>query len=105
MVTVARVLVALAGLALSASIVWAGFVQGANLLSEGARILELSWGVVTLVDLYVGFLIIAVVIAALEPRAWVAALWIAPLPFLGNVVAALWVVVRLPVVMRRFVRA
>ena len=86
--TFARLLMAVAGLAVAAVIGWAWLGEGAPLLSEGAAILALPWGVVTLADLYAGFLFAAVVIFIAEPDKRVALVWAAPIFFLGNVVTA-----------------
>jgi hypothetical protein len=63
-----------------------------------------SVGIVTLADLYLGFVLTAVVIAGFE-RGFRAVLWILPLPFLGNVWAVVWFVVRLPELFRRLARS
>ncbi len=98
--TLIRILCLLGGLVLLASIIWAigawdgGFMDAINwLVSE-------SWGVVTLIDLYLGFFFIAVFIWLLEPNRAIALLFILPLPFLGNVWAALWMAWRLARVIR-----
>lgn len=97
----ARILAALSGLVLTGSIIWAGFIMDSPLTTGFAAVTAEPWGWVSLIDLYVGFVLFAILIAVIERRWWVAALWIAPLPFLGNVVAALWIVVRLPMLIRR----
>jgi hypothetical protein len=98
--SIARILAALAGLALAASIYWAGFVMDSPLATGFAAVTAEPWGWVTLIDLYVGFILFAIIIALVEKKWWVAALWIAPLPFLGNIVAALWLVVRASLLVR-----
>lgn len=59
--------------------------------SEGAILLSLSWGVVALVDLYIGFLIFALFVFATEPRLLRAGIWVVLLMVFGNVIAALYV--------------
>lgn len=99
-----RAIVGVLGLGLLGLIVWAATQSGSyadgglhgNLFEQGGLIMAMPWGAVTLADLYLGFVLIGVVIFLAE-RNWVwAALWIAPLPFLGNVWAVVWLVVRLP---------
>lgn len=63
--------------------------------SAGAWLTGDPWGIVTLADLYLGFLLSAVVIAVME-RGWRAALWIAPIPLLGNVWTVFWFIFRFP---------
>ncbi|MEM6850244.1 MAG: hypothetical protein AAF527_00890 [Pseudomonadota bacterium] len=88
-----RLIAAVLGIALTAAIVWASFA-GEPLFTEGAAILEMPWGVVTLADLYVGFILSATIIFLAERDKRVAALWTLPIFFLGNVWTALWLVVR-----------
>lgn len=101
MARLAQVLVAVGGLILLAACVWAGVIRGSNVLTEGAQILDLPWGVVTLIDLYFGFFIAACLIIAFERRWWVGFAWAVPLLLLGNLVTALWFVIRFPTVIRR----
>ena len=96
--TVLRIAVAVLGSAFAALILWAVFA--ADFLASFDAITADPWGVVTLADLYFGFFLTAIVIAAFE-GGWRAVLWIVPLPFLGNVWAAIWFVVRLPALLRR----
>lgn len=52
------------------------------------------WGIVTLLDLGVGLLFIAVWIALVEPRPWRASLWIIALFLLGNVITLVFLLSR-----------
>ncbi|MBU6406129.1 MAG: hypothetical protein KGS44_03180 [Alphaproteobacteria bacterium] len=98
-----RALTAILGIGLAGLIVWAIFFSGSSseglhgdIWQQGGVILTLPWGQVAMADLYVGFVLFAVVIGLTE-KSWVsAAFWIAPLFFLGNVWSAVWLVVRLP---------
>lgn len=106
-----RGIVALLGLGLLVAIVWASlnsqsYPEGldGNLFEQGSVILALPWGLVTMVDLYVGFAFFAVIVYLTEKRWWVAAAWSLPLLFLGNVWAAVWLVLRLPVLHERLTR-
>lgn len=62
------------------------------------------WGLVALVDLYLGFLVTAVVVALFEDRAWKTAAFVAALLVLGNVVSLAWLAWRLPRLRRRLTR-
>lgn len=99
-----RILFALGGLILAALIVWAATSAGQNLSEAVGWLVSGPWGVVTLADLYLGFAILAVLIFLLEPDRRLAFLFILPLPLLGNVWAALWLVVRLRAVTQRLRR-
>lgn len=66
-----------------------------------ARIVADPWGVVTLVDLYGGFVLTGLVIALVDERKAVAIPIVAGLLVLGNVVAFLWFAWRLPLLHAR----
>jgi hypothetical protein len=83
---------AIPGAVLAAAIVWA--FGKADFWASVAQITANPWGVVTLIDLYAGFIMTGVLVAGLErwrPWAW----GLMAISFaLGNVVYALWAVVR-----------
>ncbi len=85
--------VVLAG-GLTVMIGWAA--SSANFFNSFAAVTADPWGLVALADLYLGFLILSVVIWLSEPDRKVALMWIVPIFFLGNVVSALWLMVKLP---------
>jgi hypothetical protein len=94
-----RAAIGICGLALLGLILWAAFslqdLHG-SFFEQFAVVTTLPWGIVSLVDLYVGFVLFAVLVFITE-RSWiVAALWALPVFVLGNVWAALWFVIRLP---------
>jgi hypothetical protein len=94
-----RLVLAAAGLALLASILWAA--QAASIGASFSAMIEDPWGVVALLDLYIGFVFLAVIIWLFERNKLIALLFIAPLPLLGNVWAAVWIVWRLGVLSAR----
>lgn len=98
--TLVRTLSLLGGLVLLAAIIWAVMTAGQSLTEAIAWLVSGPWGVVTLVDLYLGFFFIGVLIWLLEPSKTIALLFILPLPFLGNVWAAVWMAWRLAHVIR-----
>lgn len=91
--TFLRLVLAAAGLALLTSILWAA--QAAPIGASFSQMIQDPWGVVALLDLYVGFLFLAVVIWLFERNRLLALIFILPLPLLGNVWAAVWIVWRL----------
>lgn len=75
----------------------AGIIVAADqssVLTGLRRLLAEPWGVVTLLDLSVGLLFVAVWIAVIEPRPLYAALWIIGLALLGNVVTLVFLLWR-----------
>lgn len=88
-----RAVVAIAAALFIAAIIWA---FGERPIGESfAEISADPWGIVTLIDLYLGFALFAIVIALTERRPLPAAAWIVPLFVLGNAVAAAWLIFRL----------
>ncbi|MFN8829137.1 MAG: DUF1475 family protein [Labrys sp. (in: a-proteobacteria)] len=96
--TFSRLLLGFLGLVLLASIIWAMTVS--NFGAAFGMIIAEPWGVVTLIDLYTGFVFASVLIAFIE-RDWRAGLWIVPIYFLGNIVTALWLVLRWRIIAER----
>jgi Protein of unknown function (DUF1475) len=99
LIPVLRALLALAALVLTAAIIWA--LGRASLFDSFGKIIADPWGIVTLIDLYSGFLAISVVIAIAEPRRAVTASVIMLTPFLGSVVPLAWLIIRLPMLIDR----
>ncbi len=87
-VSMLRVLCAIGFVILAGSIVWA--FTAAPFWESVDLVVSNPWGVVMLIDLYLGFFIFAVVIARFEPNRGLAVALIAAMPFLGNVVPLGW---------------
>lgn len=98
--TFIRILSALGGLLLAASIVWAMMAWDGSFMEAINWLISEPWGVVSLIDLYLGFFLVAVLIWVLEPNKAIALLFILPLPFIGNVWPAVWVAWRLAALAR-----
>lgn len=64
-----------------------GFIAGRGFGSEGAQLLELAWGRVTVVDLYLMLAVFAVWIWRREPNRMVAFGWTVALCVLGSLAA------------------
>lgn len=90
-----RIVSAVGGVLLLAAIVWASMTANQSLAEAVGWLVSKPWGVVSLIDLYLGFVFIAIFIWILEPDKRIALLFILPLPVLGNIWPALWVVWRL----------
>lgn len=87
-----KALIAIAGLVLTGLIVWAVIVG--DFSAAGDFLLGKPWGIVAMADLYLGFLLIALVIYLVEPDTRIALAWIVPIFVLGNIVTVLWFVLR-----------
>ncbi|MEQ8404711.1 MAG: hypothetical protein RKE49_06410 [Oceanicaulis sp.] len=98
--TLVRILSALGGLILLAAIVWAMLTAGQSLGEAIAWLVSEPWGVVSLIDLYLSFFFVAVLIWILEPNKKIALAFILPLPILGHVWSAVWMAWRLAKVAR-----
>lgn len=95
---VQRLLSLAAAAVLAAAIVWAAVHTP---LAVGfAHVVADRWGIVTLVDLYAGFVIVLLIVALMEPVRWVTVLVVLTTPVLGNIVPAIWLAARI----RLFVR-
>ena len=93
--TAFRIIAGLGAIALAAAIVWASITAGQSLSEAVGWLASEPWGVVSLVDLYLGFVLLAILIWVFEPNKLIALAFILPLPVLGNVWSAVWVAWRL----------
>ncbi len=97
--TALRAAIGIAGLALLALVAWAALANAdlhGSFWDQVEVVASLPWGMASLTDLYVGFVLVAALMFLTERTWWIAALWAAPLLVLGNIWAALWFVIRLP---------
>ena len=96
---VLRAAIGIFGLALLGLLLWAALSMQdlhGSFTDQLAVMTTLPWGVASLADLYVGFLLFAVLVFLTE-RSWlIAVLWAVPVFFIGNIWSALWFVIRLP---------
>jgi len=87
-------LIALAGLLAMTAVLVYGFTAG-NFTAEGAKLLAMPWGIVSLVDLYVGFTLFSGWIVFRE-KAWLPALiWVILMMVLGFWAGALYTFIAL----------
>lgn len=94
-----QILIAVAATAFAGLLGWA--IATGDFLQEGAVLLSLPWGQVTLADLYLGFFLYAVLVFVVERSKLSAALWALPVFVLGNVWAALWFILRWKLIVAR----
>ncbi|HEY5651124.1 MAG TPA: DUF1475 family protein [Acidimicrobiia bacterium] len=84
-----RIIAAL-GVAVMTIALFFGFTSG-DFTGEGGQILDLIWGRITLIDLYVGIALFGAFVAWRERKTVVAAAWIAAFIVLGNLATALYI--------------
>ncbi len=82
-------LIAVAGVIAMGGVLLYAFTSG-NFAEDGRQLLALPWGVVSLVDLYVGFSLFSVWIAYREKSAARALVWIVLMMVLGFFTASLY---------------
>ena len=74
--------IALIGLAAMTGVLIYGFTLG-NFTAEGQKLLAMPWGIVSLVDLYVGFSLFSGWIVYREKSPGIAAIWVVLMMTLG----------------------
>ena len=70
-------------------IIWAN--SKSNFLANAGKVAETEWGIVTLVDLYIGFLFIAIWMCFRE-KGFQRVAWLIGLFFLGNLTTAVYII-------------
>jgi hypothetical protein len=91
--TIAKV-IALIGLLAMTSILVYGFTVG-DFSTEGAKLLAMPWGIVSLVDLYVGFALFSCWIVFREKALLPSILWVILMMVLGFWAGALYILIAL----------
>ena len=84
--------VAVVGFISMTAVILNGFLTG-SFSQDGAELLANPWGIVSLVDLYVGFIIFSLWIAFREKNPVTAGLWIILMMVLGFFTASLYLLV------------
>ena len=87
-------IIAAAGLLAMTAILVYGFTVG-NFASEGAKLLAMPWGIVSLVDLYVGFTLFSGWIVFREKAVLPSILWVILMMTLGFWAGALYTLIAL----------
>jgi hypothetical protein len=101
--TIPRAAFALLAIAFTAMIGWASF-RG-DIGAEFWAISSMPWGQVSLVDLYLGFLLYGGAVWMFEDKLSTKLLWALPVFVLGNAWSLIWVAVRWDVIMARIKRS
>ena len=89
----ATVIAALGLLAMAAALVY-GFTVG-DFSGEGSVLLDMPWGIVSLVDVYVGFALFSCWIVYRERSLLRSIVWVALMIVLGNFTASLYALIAL----------
>lgn len=87
-------IIALAGLLAMTGILIYGFTSG-NFSAEGAKLLSMPWGIVSLVDLYVGFALFSCWIVFREKTILPSVIWVVLMMVLGFWAGALYTLIAL----------
>ena len=87
-------LIALLGVLAMGGILICAFTVG-DFAAEGSQLTSMPWGIVSLVDLYVGFALFAMWIIYREPVRWQAAIWVVLLMVLGFFIGSLYTLLAL----------
>lgn len=87
-------IIAIAGLIAMTAVLANGFING-NFSQDGAELLANPWGVVSFVDLYVGFALFSLWIAFREKNLLAAILWIVLMMVLGFFTGSLYLLLAL----------
>lgn len=87
-------LISVIGLIAMTVVISNGFING-SFSRDGAELLANPWGIVSLVDLYVGFALFSLWIAFRETNLALASIWIILIMVLGFFTGALYVLVAL----------
>lgn len=87
-------LIAIIGLIAMTAVLINGFVNG-NFSQDGAELLANPWGVVSFVDLYVGFTLFSIWIAFREKNILAAIVWIILMMLLGFFTGSLYLLIAL----------
>ena len=90
---IAKIISFLGILAMTGVLIY-GFTVG-DFFAEGSQLLAMPWGIVSLVDLYVGFTIFSMWIVYREKSLATAIVWVGLMMILGNWTAALYVLLAL----------
>jgi hypothetical protein len=87
-------ILAVLGIMIMAGAILYAMIYG-DFRQEGRMILSIPWGIVSLVDLYIGFFLFSGWIVYRETSRWHSIVWIVLLMFLGFLIGAIYVFIAL----------
>jgi len=87
-VTLAKMIVLILSIVMGVTLVY-GFTQG-DLSADGAVLVSIPWGIVSLVDVYVGFTLFSGWVIFREPSRLRALLWVILIMVLGFFIAGIY---------------
>jgi general stress protein CsbA len=87
-------IIAWLGLISMTAVLLHGFING-NFFSDGKTLLSNPWGLVSFIDLYVGFFLMALWILFREEKTYLKVLWVISLLVFGFLTGALYVLIHL----------
>lgn len=87
-------IIAWLGLLAMVAVLLNGFING-SFSEDGAKLLANPWGVVSLVDLYVGFILFSMWIAFREKNIYAAVTWIVLMMVFGFLTASVYILLAL----------
>ena len=85
------IVIACGGLLIMLSIIFYAFIYG-DFFKEGAALVDMTWGMVTLVDLYLGLLLFSFWIMWREDNKVVAFAWSLLVLLLGNMLSCVYII-------------
>jgi hypothetical protein len=100
MSNIVRIIALILAIGFTALAGWASF-RG-DFGAEFGAITAMPWGRVSLVDLYLGFLIYGFFVWLVEDRLSIRLLWLVPVFFIGNAWSLMWIAVRWDKIMAFF---
>ena len=91
--TLAKIVAIIGVISMAFALIY-GFSSG-TFSMDGAALIKMPWGIVSLVDVYVGFLLFSGWVIYRESKIWIALIWVVMIMVLGNFIASLYVLLAL----------
>lgn len=91
--TGARIIAATGLIVMTAALTW-GFTVG-HFWTEGAVLVDMPWGIITLIDFYTGATFFCGWVAYRERSVWKTIAWVIAIVLLGNLMTSLYVLLAL----------